>query len=533
MATGRDGEEPLLSADHGAGSSGQEAAEEQAAAAGSSEGGEEATLAGSPHEQSVPGSSPCLPPERSALSRQASLTGLPPLPPPKGRSTFVIKTAGWFITTLLLGILAVGGLVLLAFGPPPAGAAPAARTGAALAMLPAVGNASQRLVVYSGQGQSGFLFKDVHTYDLKTNEWRKVKNKDLEAAARSQQLQPPPQPPPQLPPQQQQQRWRASLPWGRRKPTPEPPQPCARWKAASAQLAGGLGLLVHGGDSPTKEGPLFRNDTWLLRFPDLRWQQASSGGGGTEGQEQPGPKARRSHSLVSYQDAEGRQLLLLFGGRRDDGLLLNDVWQGAVDSSGGNFSVAWTLLSDPQAGVGQGPAPLPRRGHVAVMWSSPEGPKMVVHGGRSEVYGSFTDVWLFDPNTTRWQPLAPTTAVQPAPRDHHGGALWAGHLFIFGGRFGTVEEALRPIGDRWLFDLQSRQWRQLPVRGMSPLPRFLFGYAQYTPTGGGADRFVLFGGQTGASCKLNDVWQLSLDSNLWQQVSQPYFTSKRCERLFG
>ncbi len=37
----------------------------------------------------------------------------------------------------------------------------------------------------------------------------------------------------------------------------------------------------------------------------------------------------------------------------------------------------------------------------------------------------------------------------------------------------------------------------------------------------------------GAGCKLNDVWQLSLDSNLWQQLSQPYFTSKRCERLFG
>lgn len=37
----------------------------------------------------------------------------------------------------------------------------------------------------------------------------------------------------------------------------------------------------------------------------------------------------------------------------------------------------------------------------------------------------------------------------------------------------------------------------------------------------------------GAGCKLNDVWQLSLEGNLWQQLSQPYFTSKRCERLFG
>lgn len=63
-------DQPLLAADHGEGSSGLEAAEEQAAVAGSSEGGEEATLAGSPAAQSIPGSSPCLPPERSALSRQ-------------------------------------------------------------------------------------------------------------------------------------------------------------------------------------------------------------------------------------------------------------------------------------------------------------------------------------------------------------------------------------------------------------------------------------------------------------------------------
>lgn len=152
----------------------------------------------------------CPPPAAPLPRPQASLTGLPPLPPPKGRSTFVVKTAGWFITTLLLGILAVGGLVLLAFGPPPAGAAPAARTGSALAMLPAAGNASQRLVVYSGLGQTGFLFKDVHTFDLKS-EWRKIKSKDLEVAA------PPPwQLQPHPPPQQRQQ-----------------PQPQQQWEAAS------------------------------------------------------------------------------------------------------------------------------------------------------------------------------------------------------------------------------------------------------------------------------------------------------------
>ena len=136
-------------------------------------------------------------------------------------------------------------------------------------------------------------------------EWRKIKNKDVDVEAAALTSRPAMQQQQQQQQRQQQQgqqwqhRWRATLSWGRRKPTPEPPQPCPRWKAASAQLAGGLGLLVNGGDSPTKEGPLFRNDTWLLRFPDLRWQQASISGG--EGEGQLGPRARRSHSLVSYQ----------------------------------------------------------------------------------------------------------------------------------------------------------------------------------------------------------------------------------------
>lgn len=66
---------------------------------------------------------------------------------------------------------------------------------------------------------------------------------------------------------------------------------------------------------------------------------------------------------------------------------------------------------------------------------------MIVHGGRSEVYGGFSDVWVFDvaaaaAGAPAWTPLPPATGVAPVPRDHHGAALWADRLFIFGGRFG-------------------------------------------------------------------------------------------------
>lgn len=146
--------------------------------------------------------------------------------------------------------------------------------------------------------------------------------------------------------------------------------------------------------------------------------------------------------------------------------------------------------------------------------------------------------------------------------------------------------ASHPIGDRFVFDLQARTWRQLPIRGMSPLPRWMFASTQFAPTGGGAETFLLFGGQTGAlaglcsllicrcilccrrangalspplsrvslrvchltagpcvhlttphaagaGCNLNDVWRLSLDTYLWTQLSEPRFATKECQHLFS
>lgn len=192
----------------------------------------------------------------------------------------------------------------------------------------------------------------------------------------------------------------------------------------------------------------------------------------------PAASALPSHCLL--QDEAGADQLLLFGGRREDGLLLNDVWQGqlantSLEGGAGNWTVMWTLLHDPQGGTGAGacwlrepsgtccracclssllgrlapgssrcplcvplpmhcagPAPLPRSGHTAVMLN---GSQMLLHGGRSEVYGSFADVWLFDLGTRRWSPQPPVGAAQPAPRDRHGAGFWGGDLFLFGGRF--------------------------------------------------------------------------------------------------
>lgn len=137
----------------------------------SSDDGPEPTLAPEDTDGSHAAASPMAP---GGLSRRGSLTSLllASPPPRKGRSTFIAKAAGFFTAAMLgLPLLAVVGVVLF-FGPAPQGAAPAARLGATLALLPAApGNGSsgsssgsQRLVVFGGRGQAGYTFHDLHTF---------------------------------------------------------------------------------------------------------------------------------------------------------------------------------------------------------------------------------------------------------------------------------------------------------------------------------------------------------------------------------
>lgn len=59
-------------------------------------------------------------------------------------------------------------------------------------------------------------------------------------------------------------------------------------------------------------------------------------------------------ACLPQDEAGGGGRLLLFGGRRQGGLLLNDVWSGRVEAGPNGTTIAWTLLHDPQAGVGTG-----------------------------------------------------------------------------------------------------------------------------------------------------------------------------------
>lgn len=76
----------------------------------------------------------------------------------------------------------------------------------------------------------------------------------------------------------------------------------------------------------------------------------------------------------ALQDAEGRDRVVVFGGRGHGEELLNDAWEGVVDMRRGP-SVAWRQLS-PKQPHKEG-TPRPRKGHTAVMVAEAPTPQMV------------------------------------------------------------------------------------------------------------------------------------------------------------
>ncbi len=133
--------------------------------------------------------------------------------------------------------------------------------------------------------------------------------------------------------QQHTQSWRQRWQQRRRPHPPPPPLPAARWQSGAVPVAG-LGMLVHGGDAPRSSGkgkqPPSSNstgDAWLLRLPELRWQQgcacqlSADTGECVASPEAPTPSPRRAHSLVSYQVCGFGLVGLVVGGRRGAGTL--------------------------------------------------------------------------------------------------------------------------------------------------------------------------------------------------------------------
>ncbi|KAF4577500.1 Negative regulator of mitotic exit [Pleurotus pulmonarius] len=173
----------------------------------------------------------------------------------------------------------------------------------------------------------------------------------------------------------------------------------------------------------------------------------------------------------------------------DDGLYLLNLVQHQ-----------WTRLAV------RGPAPSARHGHAAAMIGS----LFFVVGGQDD-RTFFNDIWAFDLNTLRSQPVwelyEPTTGDRPAPRSGHSCVAHGDNIILFGGTDGIYH-----YHDTWAFDTKTRTWAELQCIGYIPENReghaaSLVGDVMYVFGGRGVGR------ESGEY--LRDVVALNITSQRW------------------
>ncbi|XP_042367290.1 host cell factor 2 [Plectropomus leopardus] len=151
-----------------------------------------------------------------------------------------------------------------------------------------------------------------------------------------------------------------------------------------------------------------------------------------------------------------------------------------------------------------------------------EGTRILVFGGMVE-FGKYTNS-LYELQASRWlwkklKPRAPRNGLPPCPRIGHSLTLVGNKCYLFGGLANDSEDpngnVPRYMGDFYELELQSisgaRGWNIPETKGGGPSARESHTAVAYT--GLGSPKLYIFGGMQG--CRLDDLWQLDLDTMVW------------------
>uniref|UniRef100_A0A673B9E9 Fibronectin type-III domain-containing protein n=1 Tax=Sphaeramia orbicularis TaxID=375764 RepID=A0A673B9E9_9TELE len=151
-----------------------------------------------------------------------------------------------------------------------------------------------------------------------------------------------------------------------------------------------------------------------------------------------------------------------------------------------------------------------------------EGTRILVFGGMVE-FGKYSGS-LYELQASRWlwkklKPRAPRTGSPPCPRIGHSFTLVGNKCYLFGGLANDSEDpngnVPRYLDDFFELELQSvsgaRCWSIPETKGGGPSARESHTAVAYT--GLGSPKLYIFGGMEG--CRLDDLWQLDLDTMVW------------------
>ncbi|MPZ13539.1 MAG: hypothetical protein GEU73_03805 [Chloroflexi bacterium] len=302
-------------------------------------------------------------------------------------------------------------------------------------------------------------------------------------------------------------------------------------------------LLLFGGYRGSPDTG-FLNDLWAYRTTENAWAELDPGG--------PPPPARFRHAAVWDTD---RGQMLVFGGAGERAF--DDLWAYGPSAN------AWTSVTTT------GAVPSPRSHHVAV-WDT-AGSQMLVFGG---VWGGpLNDLWAYRPAAQSWTWLAPEGQSPPTHFLH--AAVWdPAHtqMIVFGGYGGGLRSdmwAYRPrtntwtrlaqgvgpgpgrgpytsvwssatnqvlaLSDRrgpgtneiWTYLPATEAWTQPPAAPSIPSARFghtavatdVVDSARSGTDAPGASTMLLFGGSSGGSQFLGDLWTYRASTDLWVPLS--------------
>ena len=154
-----------------------------------------------------------------------------------------------------------------------------------------------------------------------------------------------------------------------------------------------------------------------------------------------------------------------------------------------------------------GPGPSARRAATMVYDSSPAIPRMVMYGGRLDYSASsiVDELWalVLDPGNEHWVQLNPTYTQYPGARTNHRAIVdSADRMIVFGGQ----TPAATRTNDVFVLDLLTLDWTQMTPGGTAPSER-LSGAMAYDPP---RNRVILHGGNTGGVNPLSDAFTLDL-----------------------
>jgi len=224
-------------------------------------------------------------------------------------------------------------------------------------------------------------------------------------------------------------------------------------------------------------GAAKQNDVWRSADNGTTWTQVNASAGWA---------ARSYHSSVALPDGS----IVLMGGQKDGGLLLNDVWR-SVDAGGNwtevNASAGWAA----------------RYKHTSVALSNGS---IVLMGGQKDGGLLLNDVWRSTDAGATWTQVN-ANAGWEARYSHASAALSNGSIVLMGGT-----GASGPLNDVWRLADNETTWTQVNASAGWTARS---GHSSLTMPDGS---IVLAGGSAGSGFR-NDVWRSTDAGATWVEVN--------------